>query len=251
MLDGERGSCKCWMGSGLFVNAFLGVGLALCGLFLGGSIERAVTTVTKKNFVSVKGLVDNRMIKSDHAHMYFRFEVVGEDADKLVARAQELRKEILAFCGSQQIQTSEMTEDGFRLEDRHKDFKPTKYAKEPPKLRYEMRWAVDFDSNRVDKIREFSSRLSDYSVDILKTGDVEVTLVKPTYSVYKLDDFRAGMIADTTKSARKAAEQFARDSGCKVGSIRRADQGNLSLDDVGDGLMKRARLVSYVDFYLQ
>lgn len=242
---------QCKTGScGLFVNALLGVGLALCGLFLGRSLERSVSTVVKKNFVSVKGLVDNRMIKADHANMYFRIEVIGDEADKLVERMRELQKDILAFCSSQGIKPTEMTEASIRLNDRHKDFRPSKYNTKPPEPRYEAQWSITFDSDDVEKIRGFHKRFSEYNMTFLKVGNVEVNLASPHYAVYNLDAFRAGMIADATKSARKAADQFAQDSGCKVGAIRQADQGTLSLDDVGDGSTKRARLVSYVDFYL-
>lgn len=74
------------------------------------------------------------------------------------------------------------------------------------------------------------------------------------------------MIAEATRNARAAADQFAADSGNKVGSIRQANQGVFSIlpGDEGGGtnepgggsfgadrtLMKTVRVVASVQYYL-
>lgn len=42
----------------------------------------------------------------------------------------------------------------------------------------------------------------------------------PTYLFSKLNDSKPQMIAEATASAREAAEQFAKDSGSRLGAIR-------------------------------
>jgi hypothetical protein len=78
------------------------------------------------------------------------------------------------------------------------------------------------------------------------------------YSFTKLNDVKPSMVADATKDARAAAEQFARDSGASVGGIKSATQGYFSIDardgENGDGSSdtpyKKVRVVTTVDFYL-
>ena len=47
----------------------------------------------------------------------------------------------------------------------------------------------------------------------------------PSYLFTKLNDLKPGMIAEATASARRAAEQFAKDSGARLQGIRQANQG--------------------------
>lgn len=78
------------------------------------------------------------------------------------------------------------------------------------------------------------------------------------YSFTKLNDVKAPMVAQATVDARKAAEQFAKDSGAGVGGIKSATQGYFSISardgdedrGGGDTPYKKVRVVTTVDFYL-
>jgi len=68
-------------------------------------------------------------------------------------------------------------------------------------------------------------------------------------------------VAEATKDARAAAEQFAKDSGTGVGGIKSATQGYFEINardgDSGGGggqtdtPFKKVRVVTTVDFYLR
>src|SRR3546814_2974498 len=72
------------------------------------------------------------------------------------------------------------------------------------------------------------------------------------YSFTKLNDIKPAMVAEATKDERKAAEQFAQDSGTGVGGIKSATQGYFSIgardgDDMGNGAdstYKKVRVVT-------
>jgi hypothetical protein len=72
------------------------------------------------------------------------------------------------------------------------------------------------------------------------------------FSFTKLNDIKPEMIAEATKNAREAAEQFARDSGSEVGAIRRATQGYFTIEDrdAGSPDFKVVRVVTTIDFFL-
>ncbi len=59
-------------------------------------------------------------------------------------------------------------------------------------------------------------------------------------------------IAEATKNARKAAEQFAKDSGSTVGAIRKARQGLFSIEnrDRNTPDQKKVRVVTTVEYFL-
>ena len=61
------------------------------------------------------------------------------------------------------------------------------------------------------------------------------------------------MIEEATKNARVAAEQFARDSGSKVGKIQTASQGLFSIENAAPGLdyKKNVRVVTTVVYSLK
>src|SRR5699024_6354933 len=81
----------------------------------------------------------------------------------------------------------------------------------------------------------------------------------PNYLYTKLNTIKPDMIASATKAARAAANQFAKDSGTTLGSIRRADQGVFQIlaRDQAPGINanqqvdKTVRVVSHVQYYLQ
>lgn len=78
------------------------------------------------------------------------------------------------------------------------------------------------------------------------------------YSFTRLNDVKPAMIAAATKDARAGAEQFAKDSGARVGAIRSASQGYFSIQsrdgDTGapaeSNPEQKVRVVTTVDFYL-
>ena len=81
----------------------------------------------------------------------------------------------------------------------------------------------------------------------------------PTFIFTRLSELKPEMIAEATARAREAAEQFARDSGSRIGGIRRANQGMFEIlpRDRAQGiteegqLAKTVRVVSTVDYSLE
>lgn len=74
-----------------------------------------------------------------------------------------------------------------------------------------------------------------------------------------LNAIKPEMVAEATRDARAAAEQFAEDSGADVGTIRSATQGYFSIESrdgdgggwgVADTPFKKVRVVTTVDFLL-
>jgi len=80
-----------------------------------------------------------------------------------------------------------------------------------------------------------------------------------SYTFTKLNDIKPEMVAEATRNARAAAEQFANDSGADVGAIKDATQGYFSIAardgdgggwGVSDSPYKKVRVVTTVNFSL-
>lgn len=61
------------------------------------------------------------------------------------------------------------------------------------------------------------------------------------------------MIQEATKNARKAASQFAADSESKLGKIKRANQGQFSIEDRDQNTpyIKKVRVVTTIEYMLE
>lgn len=107
---------------------------------------------------------------------------------------------------------------------------------------------------RSDKVLEVKNAQAD-SMALMSSG-IAVSQdysSKISFEFTKLNDIKPDMIADATQNARLAAEQFARDSGSKVGKIKRATQGLFSIEDAAVGLeeKKNVRVVTTVEYALK
>lgn len=80
-----------------------------------------------------------------------------------------------------------------------------------------------------------------------------------SYSFTGLNAIKPEMVAEATRDARAAAEQFAQDSGADVGVIRNATQGYFTIEardgetggwGVSDTPFKKVRVVTTVNFSL-
>jgi len=79
------------------------------------------------------------------------------------------------------------------------------------------------------------------------------------YTFTKLNDIKPAMVAEATKDARASAQQFAEDSGSRVGKIREATQGYFTIEGrdgeaggwgMSDSPYKKVRVVTTVSFSL-
>ena len=73
------------------------------------------------------------------------------------------------------------------------------------------------------------------------------------YDYTGLNDIKPQMIEEATKNARAAAVKFAKDSDSELGKIKRAYQGQFSIEDrdANTPYIKRIRVVTTIDYSLE
>jgi hypothetical protein len=112
------------------------------------------------------------------------------------------------------------------------------------------------DTGTIEKASQAVGELVDAGVILSASGG---PATGPTFLFTGLNELKPEMIAEATAEARRAAEQFAKDSGSEIGTIRRANQGVfviLARDRApgimeGSQLQKTVRVVSTIEYYLR
>jgi hypothetical protein len=232
--------------------ALLAVGIALAGWFVGNGFIKGRTA---DRYVSVKG-VSERDVVADIALWPIRFA----SSDNSLAEAQRKfdasRTAILAFLEKNGIAGDRTELQSFEVMDAMAD----RYRSDQVLSRFivngTMMVRVD-DPALVQRASQGVGELAQSGV-VIQSGS-QYGGGGPTYLFTKLNDAKPEMIAEATASAREAAEQFAKDSGSRLGPIRQASQGVFQIlpRDRAQGageesqLNKTVRVVTTVEYYLE
>ena len=238
-------------GSALSI-ALLAVGVALAGWFVGNGFVKGRTA---DRFVSVKG-VSERDVVADIALWPIRFT----SSDNALAEAQRKfdasRTAILAFLQKNGIAGDRTELQSFEVADAMAD----RYRSEVAASRFivsgTLMVRVD-DPALVQRASQNVGELAQAGVAIASGNQYGGG--GPTYLFTRLNDSKPEMIAEATASAREAAQQFAKDSGSRLGPIRQASQGVFQIlpRDRAPGVAeesqsnKTVRVVTTVEYYLE
>jgi hypothetical protein len=122
---------------------------------------------------------------------------------------------------------------------------------EPAQFRYAAIQTVTVYSKNIDAVRSVMSNLSQLGKQgiAFTGGDYES---RTEYIFTRLNEIKPEMIEEATTKAREVAIKFAEDSKSRLGKIKRASQGQFTINarDKNNPHIKRIRVVSTVEYYL-
>lgn len=235
------------MAGNLRSAAVLGVLLAV-GLIVGGSFIRQAAEVWQQSSrsVTVRGLAEREM-PADLVLWPFNYSASADtlgELERILSRDEQTIRDFLAQRG----------------------FDPEHVSVTPPHITDQ--FSNLYGGQRPDERYRGEATLLLRSPDVagVKAAMPEVTalvrqgvLLSPNYEYRTeylftgLDAIKPEMIAAATADARRAAQQFAEDSGSRVGQIRQATQGYFSIEDLDSYTpdVKRVRVVTTVDYALE
>ncbi len=227
----------------LVLGATLGIGLAIAGWFVGQGLFAARAT---ERFVTVRGLSE-REVAADLAIWPIVFNATGDDLGRVQSDLEEAASTIAAFLEERGFEAGEMTRSSPRITD----FNAQGFGRDNgPRHRYSAEATLTLRTARVPAVRDAiaaSGELVRRGVSLIRSYEFSTE-----YLFTALDSVKPEMIAEATRDARHAAQQFAEDSGSRVGSIRRATQGYFSIEsrDAFSPEFKTIRVVTTVEFFL-
>ena len=232
---------KCNSGVLKFAGlAIIGLGILFAGLFIKGGIDNFAY---RDRTVTVRGLSE-RQVQADFVTWPITYNVAGNDLLGLYDQVTKYNDVIIKFLTSNGIDKSEIS---VNPPDTY-NATANQYSSGNFQYKYSLSCNITVATTKVDKVRELLER----QTDLLKEG-VPYSNSYINYEYRALNTIKPAMIAEATKNARVAAEQFANDSGSKVGKMKTASQGQFSIDDSSSSTpyTKNVRVVSTIVFYLE
>jgi hypothetical protein len=225
-------------------------GLLALGMIGGGFLigQGVVNARVGDRSVSVRGLAE-RNVKADLAILPIRFTASGEVLSEVQARIDGDLVIVRRFLTQQGYPADAVTLGRLEVADR----RSREYGPQDGGPRFILAQTVIVRTGDVDRVQSTTRALN----DLIRQGVVLQDFSGPSYVFTRLNDVRAPMIAEATASARSGAEQFAKDSGTAVGSIREASQGYfeiLARDETSDERQtpdKKVRVVTTIRYGLR
>lgn len=231
--------------------AILAVGAFLGALAIGQGLRHLRTG---DRYVTVKGVAEQE-VEADLALWPIRFTAADDDLATAQKRIQESHAEVLAFLSRHGVDADRVRVQGIEVTD----VNANPYRSGPVTTRYIIQQALMVRSADPGVVEWASQEVGELVARGVVLGAQQGPESGPTYLFTRLTALKPGMVAGATADARAAAEQFAADSGSRVGAIRHASQGVFQIlaRDPAPGISessqrhKTVRVVSTVEYFLE
>ena len=222
----------------------LAIGMVALGYEIGDSINNFVA---KDRVVTVKGLAEME-IPANKVTWPLMYKEVGNDLSALYNKISYTNKAIVNFLKEKGITEEEISINAPEIIDMQAE----RYVGENKTYRYNVTTVITVTSNKVDLVRSLISEQG----ELLKQG-IAITGGDYRYNIQydytSLNEIKPQMIEEATQNAREAAQKFAKDSDSELGKIKRAHQGQFSIEnrDTNTPYIKRIRVVTTIDYSLE
>ena len=216
-------------------------GLAVAGWFAAQGMARLKT---QDRYVTVKGSAE-RIVEADLLVWPLPHSVGGNDLAEVQRHLDANTAALRDFFLQAGFKADEIVVSPPRLEDRW----AYAYGENRPPERYRYSNTVSLRTNGVDKALAALRR----SGELVGRGVMIGEGSQPDFDYTKLNDIKPALIAEATANARESAEQFAKDSHSRLGGIRSANQGVVTISDRDQSSpqVKKVRVVTTVEYFLK
>lgn len=218
------------------------------GFILGSTILGIFWKQARSNerYVTVKGLSEREVV-ADRAWMAISTSFGSNSVDDIRSLLKSQENTIKDYLRLKGFENDQMQVDNINIYQGNYNAGGS---------RYNANLRVTVSSNDVDMINDAARNKTDLiEKGVLISGDQWSN--GPKFYFTKFKDLKTEMIAEATKEAERAAQEFAKNSGASVGKIRRANQGvfqilpsDRSTESAEFFREKIIRVVSTFDFFL-
>jgi hypothetical protein len=223
--------------------------LALGLLGAGWFVAQGMTGLrTGDRYVTVKGSAD-KIVDADLVVWPLPHTVGGNDLAEVQSKLEANTATIRAFFVDAGFSPAEIMVSPPRLQDR---WAWASGDNRPPE-RYRYSTTVTLRTSNVARALAVLRRSGELVAHGVMIGSEDGGASEPDFEYTRLNAIKPALIAEATANARKSAEQFAKDSGARIGGIRSANQGvvDISDRDQGSPQVKKVRVVTTVEYFLK
>ncbi len=235
------------------------IGLTLLGFFIFKGLK---TFSDKDRIVTVKGLAEIN-ITATSASMSLNFSVSGDNLQEIIKQTEAKKNAITSYLTTLGYGKKDVYTNNIDIVD-----KETYYATEwqngqqvKTKIdRYITTQTLTIESKDIKATEDKAAQIK---LDLISKG--LTSTITTNYSFPELNSVKPKLIAESTKNARVAGEQFANDSKAVLGKIKTASQGQITIagkyhyDEEGiadnakptEPYIQKARVVSTIVFFLE
>ncbi|MEG0602280.1 MAG: SIMPL domain-containing protein [Mucinivorans sp.] len=230
---------KAKMLSGLFI----GLGILVAGIFLSSAVRNFKES---DRVVSVRGLSE-REVPANQVIWPLVYTETGNDLTSIYNALESKNAKVVAFLKAGGITDSEIVIAAPAIVD----IDANQYSDNKKNFRYLVTQVVSVNSTNVDRVialRKVQTSLLRQSIAL-----VSDMYQYPTQFLFTaLNDIKPEMIEQATKNARASAEKFAEDSGSKLGKIKSALQGQVTIEDRDQYTpqVKKVRVTTSIEYTL-
>lgn len=226
-------------------SIILAAGLLIAGFLV---YEGFNTMAERDRSVDVRGFSE-RIVDANKATWPINYKASGNDLDLLYSDANTAKQKLIRFLTEAGIPEADIASAAPRVTD----YNIAEYKPENVKTRYIIQMCITVSSKNVKLVRELTYRVPDLIRQGISIITNEYDANSLNYEFTELDKIKPAMIEASTQNAREAAEKFAKDSGSKLGKIKKASQGYFSIEDRDSNTpwIKKVRVVTSVSYYLK
>ncbi|MCK8044061.1 SIMPL domain-containing protein [Shewanella sp. 1CM18E] len=227
----------------LILGGLLCIGLIMLGNTVG---DKLIKMKAMERTVTVKGLAEKE-VRANVAIWPIRFTEVSNDLNQLYKSVENKTAKVVSFLKQQGFSDDEITVALPAINDRQAQG----YVDPNVKYRYSAAISISLYTEQVDLLLSTRSNMLSLAKDGIAISDQDYNS-KAQFLFTKLNDVKPEMIQSATQNARQVAEKFAKDSDSKLGKIKKAAQGQFSINDRDSNTpyIKKVRIVSTLTYYL-
>lgn len=217
------------------------IAIAVGIICLGACLRAGMNNYTYRDRTIASRGVAEREVMANVGSADARFGTKGNDLRTVKDNALEytgIVKEFAMKCGIADSCISQIVPEIYANEPRYDGTKP--------EFKYSASAGISIYTEDVVALDRFCNSLYELTEQGL------IVQAYPSFDYTLLNEIKPEMISTATKNARVAADQFAMDSGSSIGSIKSANQGYFSIENIAGkaSYYKNVRVVTSVVFYL-
>lgn len=240
-------------------SASLIVGLCLLGFFIFKGLK---TFSDKDRIVTVKGLAEMN-ITATAASISVSFPISGDNLQEVIKQTDAKKNAIISYLKTVGYNQSDIQISNLDINDRQKYYESEWQGNQQVKVKIDRYIITQTLTIQSKDIKATEDKAAKMKLDLV-SKDLTSTIAT-NYSFPELNSIKPKLIAESTKNARIAGEQFANDSQATLGKIKTASQGQITIagkyqyDEEGasesdkpkEPYIQKARVVSTIVFFLE